>query len=58
MLNAEQELLNAEVTLVNAQRDAQTAAYGLLAAIGMLTPEAVGLTAEVLEAAAPEFYAD
>jgi outer membrane protein len=49
VLNAEQELLNAEVTLVSAQRDAQTAAYGLLAAIGMLTPEAAGLDAAALE---------
>lgn len=49
VLNAEQELLNAEVTLVSAQRDAQTAAYGLLAAIGMLTPEAAGLDAASLE---------
>jgi len=42
-LNAEQELLNSEVTLARAQRDAQTAAYALLAAIGLLTPEAVGI---------------
>jgi outer membrane protein len=43
-LNAEQELLNSEVTLARAQRDAQTAAYAVLAAIGLLTPEAVGIT--------------
>jgi outer membrane protein len=43
-LNAEQELLNSEVTLARAQRDAQTAAYALLAAIGLLTPEAVGIS--------------
>ncbi len=42
-LNAEQELLNSEVTLARARRDAQTAAYALLAAIGLLTPEAVGI---------------
>ncbi len=42
-LDAEQELLNAEVTLARARRDAQTAAYALLAAIGLLTPEAVGI---------------
>lgn len=54
VLNAEQEFLNAQVTLVSAQRDAQTAAFGLLAAIGMLTPEAVGLSVAILEAAASE----
>ncbi|WP_165793796.1 TolC family outer membrane protein [Hyphococcus luteus] len=58
VLNAEQEMLNAEVSLVSAQRDAQTAAFGLLAAIGMLTPEAAGLSAEELEAAAAELYQD
>lgn len=58
VLNAEQELLNAEVSLVSAQRDAQTAAYGLLAAIGMLTPEAAGLTTEALEAASLGLYED
>jgi len=43
VLDAEQELLNAEVRLARAHRDAQTAAYGLLAAVGLLTPEAVGI---------------
>ncbi|GJL93371.1 TolC family outer membrane protein [Hyphococcus sp.] len=51
VLNAEQEFLNAQVNLVSAQRDAQTAAFGLLAAIGMLTPEAVGVSAEVEDGA-------
>lgn len=58
VLNAEQEYLNAQVTLVSAQRDAQTAAYGLLAAIGMLTPEAAGVSLEALEAAAGTLYDD
>ncbi|WP_375208099.1 TolC family outer membrane protein [Hyphococcus sp.] len=56
VLNAEQEYLNAQVTLVSAQRDMQTAAFGLLAAIGMLTPEGAGVSNEALEAAAGEFY--
>ncbi len=56
VLNAEQESLNAEVALVSAQRDAQTAAYGLLAAIGMLTPEAAGLTPAALETTALDLY--
>ncbi len=58
VLNAEQEFLNAQVTLVSAQRDAQTAAFGLLAAIGMLTPEAAGLSAADLEAASSGLYQD
>ena len=43
VLNAEQELLNAEVTLVSAHRDAQSAAFALLAATGVLTPDAIGI---------------
>jgi len=51
VLNAEQEYLNAQVNLVSAQRDAQTAAFGLLAAIGVLTPEALGISAAVEDGA-------
>ena len=58
VLNAEQEYLNAQVNLVTAQRDAQAAAYGVLAAIGMLTPEAAGLSQEELNAAAGQLYED
>lgn len=43
VLDAEQELLNAEVSLAGAERNAQSAAYALLAAIGLLTPEAIGI---------------
>jgi outer membrane protein len=43
VLNAEQELLDSRVTLVRAQRDEQVAAYQLLAAIGELTAEDLGL---------------
>ena len=43
VLDAEQELLIAEVTLVSAEYDAQAAAFGLLAAVGVLTPEAIGI---------------
>ncbi|MEO1151792.1 MAG: TolC family outer membrane protein [Pseudomonadota bacterium] len=45
VLNAELELLNAEVALATAQRDSRGASYALLAAMGVLTPEAMGLTA-------------
>lgn len=47
VLNAEQENLNAQVALVSAQRDAQTAAFGLLAAIGILTPDAIGISSNI-----------
>ena len=48
VLDAEQELLNAEVALVNARRDAQTAAFTLLAATGLLTPQAIGVSPNAL----------
>lgn len=44
VLDAEQEYLNAQVALASAMRDAQSAAFSLLAAIGLLTPEAVGIS--------------
>jgi outer membrane protein len=43
VLNAQQELLNAQVAVVTAQRDAYVAAYQLLAATGQLTAKALGL---------------
>jgi len=43
VLNAELELLNAQVALETAKRNEQTATYGLLAAVGMLTPDLIGL---------------
>jgi len=58
VLNAEQEMLNAEVSLVSAQRDAQSAAFGLLRAIGMLTPEAVGFSAALEGGAELPLYED
>lgn len=39
VLNAEQELLNARVSLVTARRDELVASYGLLSAMGRLTAE-------------------
>lgn len=55
-LNAEQELLNSEVTLVSATSDAQAAAFGLLQAMGVLTPEAIGFSATADGAEATELY--
>ncbi len=51
VLNAEQELLNAEVSLVSARRDIQTAAFSLLAAVGVLTPHAIGIDAALADEA-------
>jgi outer membrane protein len=39
VLNAEQEYLNAQVALANAQRDERSATFQLLAAMGVLGPE-------------------
>ena len=43
VLNAEQELLNAQVAVVSAQRDSYVAAYDLLAAMGLLTAKNLAL---------------
>ncbi len=46
VLDAEQELLNARLTLVQAERDAYVAAFRLLQAVGRLTAEELGLGVE------------
>ncbi|EJW12219.1 Type I secretion outer membrane protein, TolC precursor [Rhodovulum sp. PH10] len=43
VLNAQQELVNARVALVTAQRDRVVASYSLLAAVGRLSPPVLGL---------------
>jgi outer membrane protein len=43
VLNAQQELVNARVAMVTAQRDRVVASYTLLAAIGRLSPQVLGL---------------
>jgi outer membrane protein len=43
VLNAQQELVNARVSLVTAQRDRVVASYTLLAAVGRLSPQVLGL---------------
>jgi outer membrane protein len=43
VLNAEQELLNSEVTLVTAQRDAYVAGFALLNAMGKVDASTLGL---------------
>jgi outer membrane protein len=49
VLNAQQELVNARVSLVTAQRDRVVASFTLLAAVGRLSPEAMGLRTEVYD---------
>lgn len=49
VLNAEQELLNARVTLVTNQRNEYVAAYGLLNAMGRLSAGDLGLPVEVYD---------
>ncbi len=43
VLNAQQTLVNARVSLVSAQRDRVVASYTLLSAVGRLTPRMLGL---------------
>ena len=50
VLNAQQELVNARVALVTAQRDRVVASYTLLAAAGRLAPEVLGLNVPVYDA--------
>ncbi len=50
VLNAQQELVNARVALVTAQRDRVVASYTLLAAVGRLSPSVLGLHVPVYDA--------
>jgi outer membrane protein len=50
VLNAQQELVNARVALVTAQRDRVVASYTLLAAVGRLSPPVLGLHVPVYDA--------
>jgi outer membrane protein len=49
VLNAQQELVNARVSLVTAQRDRVVASYSLLAASGRLSPEVLELGVPVYD---------
>lgn len=49
VLDAEQELLDAQVTLVAAERNAVVAAYTLLSGIGRLTAQDLGLPVEIYD---------
>jgi outer membrane protein len=50
VLNAQQELVNARVALVSAQRDRVVASYTLLSAVGRLSPQVLGLQVPVYDA--------
>src|SRR6476659_2030883 len=51
VLNAQQELVNARVSLVSAQRDRVVASFTLLAAVGRLSPQVLGLRVRTYDAA-------
>jgi outer membrane protein len=50
VLNAQQELVNARVALVSAQRDRVVASYTLLASVGRLSPQILGLRSPTYDA--------
>ncbi len=50
VLNGQQELVNARVALVGAQRDRVVASYTLLAAVGRLSPQVLGLRVPTYDA--------
>ncbi len=49
VLNAQQTLVNARVTLVTAQHDRVVASYSLLSAVGILSPQTLGLATPVYD---------
>ncbi len=57
ILNAEQELLNSQVTLVTARRDAYVAGFALLAAMGQAEAQDLGLEGGPLYNSAENFRA-
>jgi outer membrane protein len=50
VLNAQQELVNARVSLVSAQRDRVVASFTLLSAVGRLSPQVLGLRVPAYDA--------
>jgi len=48
-LNAQQELLNAQVAVVTSRRDATVAAFQVLAASGLLTAKSLGLKVTIYD---------
>lgn len=52
VLNAEQELLDAQANLISAQADEVIASYGVLAALGLLTAQHLNLDVQIYDPAA------
>ena len=50
VLNAQQDLVNARVALVTAQRDRVVASYTVLAAVGSFSPQVLGLKVQTYDA--------
>jgi outer membrane protein len=50
VLNAQQDLVNARVALVTAQRDRVVASYTVLAAVGSFSPQILGLKVQTYDA--------
>jgi outer membrane protein len=50
VLNAQQELVNARIAMVSAQRDRVVNSYSVLAAVGRLSPQVLGLPVPVYDA--------
>ncbi len=50
VLNAQQDLLNGQVSMVTAQRDRVVASYSLLSAVGRLAPRVLGLRVQLYDA--------
>ena len=48
-LNAQQELVSARIALVQAQRDRLVNSYGVLAAVGRLSPQVLGLRVQTYD---------
>ena len=49
VLNAQQELVSARIALVQAQRDRLVNSYGVLAAVGRLSPQVLGLRVQTYD---------
>jgi outer membrane protein len=49
VLNAQQELVSARISLVQAQRDRLVNSYGVLAAVGRLSPQVLGLQVQTYD---------
>jgi outer membrane protein len=49
VLNAQQELVNARVSLVTAQRDRVVASFTLLASVGRLSPQVLGIPTDLYD---------